>query len=204
MRPIAAPSSGAARAKRRVEHGSPAPHGGDRDDHERAGARAHDPSEPSRGGALEQELRRDVPPGAPSARRSPISPTRSSTDTSVTLAMPIAPTSSDTPPSSTKRTSRSLRIAPLSSRGSGGDATFSSRQEPGLSAIGAWRVISGAAPTLARSAPARAPEAVFAGGGALGHDDRAPGGWLAFDASRMPITRYRRSPRKIAGCARRG
>ena len=35
---------------------------------------------------------------APTARRSPISPTRSSTDTSVTLAMPMAPTSSDTAP----------------------------------------------------------------------------------------------------------
>ena len=76
---------------------------------------------------------------APSARRSPISPTRSSTETSVTLAIPIAPTSSDTPPSSTKSALRSLRIAPRSSRGSGGAATFSCAACVGASASGAWR-----------------------------------------------------------------
>ena len=83
---------------------------------------------------------------APSARRRPISPTRSSTETSVTLAMPIAPTSSDTPPSSRNRALRSFSIAPRSRRGSGGAATFSRSGSAGLSAIGAWRAISSTAP----------------------------------------------------------
>ena len=40
---------------------------------------------------------------APRARRRPISPVRSITDTSVTLAIPIAPISNATPPSSKKQ-----------------------------------------------------------------------------------------------------
>ena len=60
---------------------------------------------------------------APSARRRPISPTRSSTETSVTLAIPIAPTRSETPPRSRKSALRSFfdGAAQLARVGRGGD-----------------------------------------------------------------------------------
>ena len=122
----------------RVEDGRPRVGRRDRDDDQRADARA-ERSRPASPMAVLSS--RNWPAmwsrPAPSARRRPISPTRSSTETSVTLAMPIAPTSSDTPPSSRNSALRSFLTSPRSSRGSGGAATLSSRGSAGLSATGA-------------------------------------------------------------------
>ena len=64
----------------------------------------------------------------------------------MTLAIPIAPTRSDTPPRSRKSALRSFFTAPRRSRGSGGAATFSRRGFAGLSATGAWRAMRSTAP----------------------------------------------------------
>src|SRR5207244_1755238 len=75
---------------------------------------------------------------APRERRRPISPTRSRTDTSVTLAMPIAPTSRETAPSSRNSEFRSFCTPALIRRGSAGPVTLSAAGPPGLRAGGIW------------------------------------------------------------------
>ena len=63
---------------------------------------------------------------APSARRKPISPTRSSTETRVTLAIPIAPTNSDTAPNTRNSAFTSLSTWVCRLSGDGGDCTRTS------------------------------------------------------------------------------
>lgn len=87
---------------------------------------------------------------APSERRRPISPTRSITVTRVTLAMPIAPTTSETSPSTTNNPLTSCSTPPRRLAGSGGARTCSESCPLGLNAIGAWRAIRLAAPRSVR------------------------------------------------------
>ena len=98
---------------------------------------------------------------------------RSSTETSVTFAIPSAPTSSDTPPSSRNSAFRSFSTPARSVLGSGGAAMRSSAGSLGLSAIGACRATSSTAPmsvsTCANAGAARPNPA----GRALGDRDRA-------------------------------
>ena len=81
----------------------------------------------------------------PSERRSPISPTRSSTDTRVTLAMPIAPTSSDTPPRRRNKELRSL-CTPRARSGLGWRGDLEDLGSAGFSATGSLPAMTLAAP----------------------------------------------------------
>ena len=87
---------------------------------------------------------------APRARRSPISPTRSSTETRVTLAMPMPPTSSDTPPRIKNRALTFSWTSARRSSASGGACTRTVDGSSGDTAIGPWAAISAAAPTSVR------------------------------------------------------
>lgn len=76
---------------------------------------------------------------APRARRRPISPMRSMTVTRVTLAIPMAPTSSETRPR-TRNSPLTSPCTPLRAlAGSAGAVTVREASAPGASAIGAWR-----------------------------------------------------------------
>ena len=78
---------------------------------------------------------------APIARRRPISPVRSITPTSVMFAIPIAPTTSDSPPSSRNITFRSVCTSSRTRRGSRGTSTLRDRGSSGRSAVSAWSAI---------------------------------------------------------------
>ncbi len=84
---------------------------------------------------------------APSARRRPISPTRSMTPSMVTLAMPRPPASSATMPSTRKTTFTSAcTLSPSSLRPAGAETSMFSGA-PGESAIAACSATCGPAPT---------------------------------------------------------
>lgn len=84
---------------------------------------------------------------APTALLRPISPTRSSTDTRVTFAIPIAPTRRATAPRTRKRVLTSDSTCSLTALGSGGTVTRSSDGSFGDSAMAACRPMNCAAPS---------------------------------------------------------
>src|ERR1022692_138788 len=85
---------------------------------------------------------------APSARRSPISPDRSRTATSVVLAIPMAPTTIAIPASARNRVLRLVATACRSWVGLGGAAADSSFGLSGRSATGTCPATTWAAPSL--------------------------------------------------------
>jgi hypothetical protein len=92
---------------------------------------------------------------APNARRSPISETRSSTATSVVLAIPKAPMTSEMPARRMKRLVRSVETLFSREYGSGGamDRKYSG-----------WSAGPGARPDLRRPGPSRQSSSVAASG----------------------------------------